>query len=48
MPLRDGLTTHPTVTQRYRHLVEAGTISDDPAQRAVAGELDRLDRRRRA
>ena len=42
MSLRDGLTTHSTVKQRYLDLVAAGTISDDAAQRAVAVELDRL------
>ncbi|TWG97978.1 cell division protein ZapE [Mesorhizobium sp. J18] len=42
MSLRDGLVTHPSVTQRYDHLVELGALSRDPAQEAVAKALDRL------
>ena len=42
MHLRDGLQTHPSVAQRYRHLVELGEIDSDPAQLAVAAVLDRL------
>lgn len=42
MSLRDGLVTHPSVTQRYSHLVETGVLSRDPAQEAVAKALDRL------
>ncbi len=43
MHLRDGIQTHPTVAQRYEHLVETGEISDDPAQRPVVAALDRLN-----
>ncbi|WP_295814458.1 cell division protein ZapE [uncultured Nitratireductor sp.] len=42
MTLRDGLVTHPSVTQRYGHLVETGKISRDPVQEKIAGALDRL------
>lgn len=42
MHLRDGLQTHPSVTQRYRHLVETGEIVSDPTQLALAAALDRL------
>ena len=42
MHLRDGIQTHPTVAQRYAHLVENGDIADDPAQRPVVAALDRL------
>src|SRR5690606_15784436 len=42
MHLRDGTITHPTVVQRYRHLVETGAIQQDAAQEAVAAALDEL------
>ncbi len=42
MHVRDGLQTHPSVTQRYRHLVELGEIASDPAQLTIAAALDRL------
>ena len=42
MHLRDGLTTHPSVAQRYGHLVEQGELSADPAQLAAAAALDVL------
>lgn len=42
MPLRDGLVTHPSVSQRYRHLVETGKLHDDPAQGKLAAALDRV------
>lgn len=42
MHLRDGTITHPTVVQRYRHLVETGAIQQDAAQEAVAAALDDL------
>src|SRR5262245_23568791 len=42
MHLRDGIQTHPSVVQRYDHLVELGEIDSDPAQLAVASALDRL------
>ncbi|MCT7376613.1 cell division protein ZapE [Chelativorans salis] len=42
MSLRDGLVTHPTVAQRYAHMVETGAVTRDPAQEKVAAELDRL------
>ncbi len=42
MHLRDGIQPHPTVAQRYAHLVETGEISDDPAQQPVVAALDRL------
>ncbi|BCH22226.1 cell division protein ZapE [Mesorhizobium sp. L-8-3] len=40
--LRDGIQTHPSVAQRYRHLVETGAVERDAAQEAVAVALDRL------
>jgi cell division protein ZapE len=40
--LRDGIQTHPSVVQRYRHLVETGAIGHDDAQEIVAKALDRL------
>ncbi|MGI6856011.1 cell division protein ZapE [Mesorhizobium sp. 1B3] len=40
--LRDGIQTHPSVVQRYRHLVETGAIGHDGAQEVVAKALDRL------
>ena len=40
--MRDGLSAHATVLQRYRHLVETGAISADPAQERVARGLDRV------
>jgi cell division protein ZapE len=42
MHLRDGIQTHPSVLQRYDHLVELGEIDSDPAQLAIASALDRL------
>ncbi|TPK78681.1 AFG1 family ATPase [Mesorhizobium sp. B2-4-18] len=42
MHLRDGLQTHPTVRQRYDHLVVSGAIERDAAQEAIAAALDRL------
>ncbi|WP_025031493.1 cell division protein ZapE [Nitratireductor aquibiodomus] len=42
MTLRDGLVTHPSVTQRYGHMVETGRIAHDPAQEKIAAALDRL------
>ena len=42
MNLRDGIQTHPSVLQRYRHLAETGAIQADPAQEAVAAALDGL------
>jgi cell division protein ZapE len=42
MHLRDGLQTHPSVAQRYQHLVELGEIASDHTQLAVATALDRL------
>ncbi|MCO5064337.1 MAG: cell division protein ZapE [Rhizobiaceae bacterium] len=42
MHLRDGLEPHQTVLQRYRHLVENGTVKRDPEQERVARALDRL------
>jgi cell division protein ZapE len=38
----DGLPAHRTVGQAYDHLIEIGTIRDDPAQRSVVAALDRL------
>ncbi|WP_048644983.1 cell division protein ZapE [Nitratireductor soli] len=42
MTLRDGLVIHPSVTQRYDHLVETGALSRDPMQVKVAATLDNL------
>ncbi len=42
MTLRDGLVTHPSVVQRYEHLVTTGAIARDAAQLQVATALDRL------
>lgn len=42
MHIRDGIQTHATVAQRYRHLVETGAISEDPAQAHIVAALDRL------
>jgi len=42
MHLRDGIQTHPSVVQRYRHLVDTGAIERDAAQEAIAAALDRL------
>ena len=42
MNLRDGIQTHRSVVQRYRHLAETGVIQADPAQEAVAAALDDL------
>jgi cell division protein ZapE len=42
MHLRDGLETHATVMQRYRHLVETGRIACDAAQENIGRALDKL------
>lgn len=42
MHLRDGLQPRATVAQRYQHLVDAGEITADAAQRRIVGALDRL------
>jgi cell division protein ZapE len=42
MHLREGLQTHSSVAQRYRHRVELGEVTGDAAQLAVASALDRL------
>lgn len=42
MHVRDGLTTHLTVAQRYANLVETGAVTRDPAQEKVVRELDLL------
>ena len=42
MHLREGIQTHPSVVQRYQHLVDLGEIDSDPAQCVVADALDRL------
>ncbi|MCR4266563.1 cell division protein ZapE [Nitratireductor sp. ZSWI3] len=42
MTLRDGLVTHPSVVQRYQHLVESGSLASDPVQMKVAATLDQL------
>lgn len=42
MHVRDGLATHPFVTQRYASRVEAGDLAPDPAQKKVAAALDKL------
>jgi cell division protein ZapE len=42
MHLRDGVQTHPTLAQRYDHLVATGAITRDPAQEAVVRALDRV------
>ncbi|QPC86026.1 cell division protein ZapE [Mesorhizobium sp. NBSH29] len=42
MHLREGIQTHSTVLQRYRHLTQTGAVSDDAAQRDVAAALDRV------
>ena len=42
MHLRDGIQTHPSVAQRYAHLVETGAIARDPAQETIAKALDRV------
>jgi cell division protein ZapE len=40
--LRDGIQTHASVAQRYRHMVETGAVERDYAQEEVAAALDRL------
>ncbi|MCV0394616.1 MAG: AFG1 family ATPase [Rhizobiaceae bacterium] len=40
--VRDGLVAHPSVLNRYDHLVETGQIRTDEIQREVARRLDRL------
>lgn len=42
MPLRDGLTNHPSLVQRYNDLAEKGSLSHDPRQIDVARALDDL------
>jgi len=42
MHLRDGLQTHATVMQRYRHLVETGKVTRDSAQERIGRALDKL------
>ena len=42
MHLRDGIQTHPSVAQRYRHLVETGAVDHDAAQEKIAKALDRV------
>ncbi len=42
MHLRDGLQTHATVMQRYRHLVETGQVTRDSAQERIGRALDKL------
>lgn len=42
MHVRDGIQTHPSVVQRYDHLVATGALERDPAQVTVAKALDRL------
>jgi len=39
---RDGIQSHPSVVQRYRHLAQTGAIQADPAQESVAAALDDL------
>jgi cell division protein ZapE len=42
MPLREGLTNHPSLVQRYNDLAARGTLEHDPRQVEVAKALDRL------
>ncbi|MDN2565688.1 cell division protein ZapE [Aquibium sp. A9E412] len=42
MALRDAPATHPTVLERYLHLVERGALARDPAQVEAAKAFDRL------
>lgn len=42
MHVRDGLSTHLTIAQRYEHLVETGAVTRDSAQENVVKELDLL------
>jgi len=42
MHLRDGIQTHPSVAQRYAHLVETGAIRRDKAQETIAKALDQV------
>jgi cell division protein ZapE len=42
MHLRDGLQTHATVMQRYRHRVETGHVTRDGAQERIGHALDKL------
>ncbi|MGC4024354.1 MAG: cell division protein ZapE [Mesorhizobium sp.] len=42
MPIRDGLEPHPTVLQRYTHLVQTGAVTRDAEQERIARALDRL------
>ena len=42
MKTSHGLTNHPALLQRYDDLVASGRLVDDPGQRVVARELDRL------
>lgn len=43
MHLRDGIQTHATVAQRYRHLIDGGAIAEDAAQLGVVAALDRVN-----
>lgn len=45
MSLRDGLTSHPTVMQRYDHLVDSGDVRRDEEQVRLIKELDALAER---
>ena len=40
--MRDGLEPHPTVLQRYTHLVQTGAVNRDAEQERIARALDRL------
>lgn len=42
MHVRDGISTHLTIAQRYAHLVETGAMTRDTAQEKVVRELDHL------
>ena len=42
MSLRDGLTSHPSLVQRYADLAADGRLSKDPRQLEVAAALDHL------
>jgi cell division protein ZapE len=42
MPLRDGLTIHPSLQQRYEDLAASGRLSRDPRQVEIARALDSL------
>lgn len=42
MHLRDGVEPHPTVLQRYTHLVQTSAMTRDAEQERIARALDRL------